>query len=295
MSDEEELEILQYKLKDYKIKRKWTLLITVLSSLFSLIYTQKEQISNILELTNLDNNLILDLGVIAILIPLLGCLLTTTHKINEKINIIEIYLNNDEIAEIREDHHVKAKELITPDDITHNKYQKKSKLSIHEERVEFRKKFHKFSITLAVMVAFILLFFFKQNLPVVMVFESFISYLIMIIDFLYYIYIVKKAKINTFSDYHVKFITKDEPIPQEQFSFMKQVLYMRHDRYSNYIYSSKIAFVGLQYFGAVLTFISEEMPSYIVDWFGIQDMPNYIPTLVILFSLFIYLFILINF
>ena len=76
---------------------------------------------------------------------------------------------------------------------------------------------------------------------------------------------------------------------------MKQVLYMRHDRYSNYIYSSKIAFVGLQYFGAVLTFISEEMPSYIVDWFGIQDMPNYIPTLVILFSLFIYLFILINF
>lgn len=139
-------------------------------------------------------------------------------------------------------------------------------------------------------VAIIILFVADLNFPVLIAWEALIAYFLVMLEFFIYQSIVNKSGSNVFSDTHRNIISTDKIQRIEDMKYLQKILYMRFDRFKNYLLALRISTIVMNVLSISITIIITGNSEKIRSWFGFENASNIVSVVFAVIAVILYIF-----
>lgn len=269
MKDSKDVNVYTAKLKKYQIYEFFLVMLEIIGLVACTTYVFISTFGFVNYTTPM-------MGLIVFMISIIMALINSGN-VRKKKNIIKDYLNavkNDLPSEIKKRYKNKAEQLITPLDIYKEKIKKGENIRLHDKRVVIRSYIFGVGIILMVGVAIIVLFVADLNFPILIAWESLIAYFLVMLEFYIYQSIVNKSNSNVFSDIHKNIVSTKNIQRVEEMKYLQKILYMRCDRFKNYLLSLRVSTIVMNVFSISITIIVAGDSEKIMRWFGFTNASN---------------------
>lgn len=277
--------VFNYKLHRLVISERILILLELIGFIAIFLFIIKTNV-------NIDNNFHTEntkQGLIAFMISIIMAL-KNSSTIRKKKNLIKIYLTSLKIEksdEMIRNYFNNAMQIIKPIDIHLGKQKSGEKIKLHDRREIIRWKMKNYGITFMIVIAVLIVFILKLNLPILLAWESLIAYAIVMAEFFYYQYIINKEGINVFTYKHKNLINSYRN-KEEEMKFLQKILYMHCDRYRNYETTLLVATNAINIIAIIITIITSSNNDQLIRWFGFANIAIYIPLIFTILSIILY-------